>query len=192
MTDKDKKKKDDNKIEDSFKFHVEESINIKEREIQLTGIIGDDICFEFVDAALTVLESQSRKGIKVKIYSTGGSVYEALAIVGRLTASHCQITTEGYGAIMSAATLILACGSKRRISQYTTFMHHESSYYLGGKHSEVREEIEQMEREEQLWAQWMEKFSALDAESWLKRARKKNWYLTAEECAKYKIVDEVF
>ena len=72
-------------------------------------------------------KERGEKAITIRLHSEGGSVYEALAIVGRIEKCKCQIITEGYGAIMSAATLILASGDKRRISRLAWFMVHESN-----------------------------------------------------------------
>ena len=178
--------------QDDYKFLLEESVSFDSRIVQLSGIIGDGVTFEFVDAAITSLESISNEPIILKILSNGGNVYEALAIVGRISASPAPIITEGYGAVMSAATMILACGDHRCMSKYAMFMHHESSYGTGGSHSDNKEAVEQMEREEQLWSEWMEKFSNRPAKEWRSKAKKRSWYLTAEQCMKYKIVDEVF
>ena len=187
-----KKEKKLERWQDRFKFFYEHDIDVKTRTIRIVGTIGHATDFEFIDSALSVLESESRKAITIKINSGGGAVYEALAIVGRMKASRCQIITEGYGHVMSAATLILAAGNRRRMSKYATFMHHESSYMVGGSHSQVKEEIEQMEKEEELWSGWMEELTTTDASDWRKFAHKKNLYLTAEECIKHGVIDEVF
>ena len=92
---------------------------------------------------------------------------------------------------MSAAVLILAAGHKRRMSEYSWLMSHESSYTIGGSHSEVREEVEQMEREEKMWSAWMENFSSRDQAYWSKTCRKRNFYLSAHECLEHGLVDEV-
>jgi len=119
-------------------------------------------------------------------------VYEALAMVGRITDSPCSITTEGYGAIMSAAVLVLGCGDHRRMSRFATFMHHASSYQVGGSHEEVKEEVAQMERDEDMWCGWMDQLSKLTAKQWRKKSHKKNLYLNADETLKTGIIDEVF
>ena len=136
-------------------------------------------------------ERVSKKGVTIKIHSGGGSVYEALAIVGRLRASKCHITTEGYGHMMSAATLILSCGDKRRVSEYAFFMHHESSYGLSGRHSEVKAEVEQMEQEERKWAKWMANFTGREEEYWYEIGKHVNLYLDAYQCLDHGIADEV-
>ena len=174
-----------------LEYVFDKGINFRDRIIQVTGEIEDNSSFDWLDAALTEMERGSKKAITLKINSPGGSVYEALGMVGRLAASKCQIITEGYGQIMSAATLLLACGDKRRISKYAFFMHHEASYYVEGRHDTVASTVSQMEREERLWSRWMEEFSTQPAEFWYSKGKQRDFYLTAEECQIYGVVDEI-
>lgn len=177
--------------QERYRFFLDEGVSIEDRVVHVTGTIGEDTSFEHVDCSITTLERESKQPITVRICSGGGSVYEALAIVGRLTASPCEIITEAYGQVASAACLILACGSNRRISKYTTFLHHESSTWVSGKTTFMKEELEQLEREEQQWSQWMADFSKLTAKQWRTRSVKREYYLTAEDCLEIGIVDEI-
>jgi ATP-dependent Clp protease protease subunit len=169
----------------------ERGVNFKERIITITDEIAFP-AFDFLDAAMTEMESQSRKTITVKIHSEGGSVYEAMAIVGRIKKSKCKVVTEGYGAVMSAATLILAAGDERRISEFTWFMHHEASYEAGGRHSDMKDLVAQMEKEEKIWSEWMARFSEKDADYWYETGCKKDAYFTAQELIDLGVADEIF
>lgn len=174
-----------------LEYCFDRGVNIKDRVIQITGEIEEGY-FDFLDSALNEMERNTKKAITIRINSPGGSIYEALAMVGRLKKSKCQIITEGYGQIMSASTLLLAAGDKRRLSKYSFFMHHESSYDIEGRHSDVRDEIEHMERMEVIWSQWISELSHYDKEYWYNKGRKKNFYLTAQECLEHGVVDELF
>jgi hypothetical protein len=77
------------------------------------------------------MESEDKSTVTIKINSPGGSTYDAMAIIGRIRSAKCYIVTEGYGQIMSAASLILASGRKRRINKYAFLMWHEASYGVG-------------------------------------------------------------
>lgn len=166
-------------------------VDFQRRVIKITGDI-DQETFNLVDAALTEMEAESRAAVTVKIDSPGGEVYQAMAIVGRLKESKCQIITKGYGAVMSAATLILACGDKRQMSKHAWFMHHEASYGLDGKHSEAKAVVAQVEREEKQWAEWMAEFSKKPKEYWLKNGVGIDSYFTAEDLLKMGVIDELF
>lgn len=168
----------------------EYGVNFRDRIITISTDI-DSTVFALVDAALSEMESDSRKAITVRVNSPGGSVYDALAIVGRLKASKCKIITEGYGHIMSAATLILSCGDERRVSKFAWYMIHEASYEVSGKHKDIKTTVAQTEREEIQWARWMEEFSERDFKFWKKTSDEKDTYYTPEELKELGVVDEI-
>lgn len=170
---------------------MEHGIDIPSRTIQLFSEI-DEKAFKFIDAALTLLENHSKKQVTIKINSPGGSVYDALAIIGRMKASPCKITTEGYGSVMSAATVILAAGEKRRMSRYSMFMWHEHSYDTGGRHSEVKAWVRQFDKEEEQWSQIMAEFSKKDAEFWKSLGKYTDKFFSAQELLEAGVIDEVF
>lgn len=173
-------------------YLFEYGVDFKGRVINLTGDI-DESMYRLVDAALTELESDSKASVTIKINSLGGEVYQAMAIVGRMRESKCHIVTKGYGSIMSAATLMLAAGDKRKISKYSWFMSHESSYDLGEtRHSQAKAAIQQAEKEEKIWAKWMAEFTSKTADFWIKQGIGIDAYFTAEDLLKAGVVDELF
>lgn len=172
-------------------YLFEDGVDFQRRTIQLTGEVDTEM-YERLDAAMSEMEAESKKAITIKIDSYGGDVYQAMAIVGRIRESKCQIVTKGYGAIMSAATLILAAGDKRSCSEYSWFMHHEASYGVEGKHSEVKAFVRQSEREEKQWSEWMAEFSKRPANFWLEEGTGTDAYFTAEELLEMGVVDELF
>lgn len=173
-------------------YQFEYGVNFKERIINITGDI-DDSQFDLVDAALTEMESQSKKDITIKINSEGGSTYQAMAIVGRMLESKCGIITKGYGAVMSAATLILASGTRKRmLSRCAEFMHHEAAYNVEGRHSAIRAAVNQTEKEERKWADRMADVSNMDSEFWMKEGVGVDAYFTAQQLLDMEVVDELF
>lgn len=171
-------------------YLFEDGVDFQRRVISLTGDV-DESMFMKLDAALSEMESESRAAITIKINSPGGFVYQAMAIVGRMRHSKCKIVTCGYGAVMSAATLILAAGDKRLISKYAWFMHHESQYAVEGRHSEIKASVAQGEREEAQWAGWMADFSNKPKEFWLKNGTHVDSYFSAEELLDLGVADEL-
>ena len=147
--------------------------------------------FDILDAAMSEMEADSKKGITIRLHSPGGCVYEALAIVGRIKSSKCYVTIEGYGHMMSAAALILACGDKRKMSIYAFFMHHEASYRIEGRHGYIKAEVDQMDKEEEEWCKWMEEFTKESNSFWKEKGLHVNFYLDAKQCLKHGIVDEL-
>ncbi len=172
-------------------YMVEYGIDFKRRIISLTGEV-DEFMYDILDFGMTEMESSSRKGITIKINSPGGSTYQAMAIVGRIKECNCHTISKGYGQVMSAATLILACAKKRKMSYYSFFLWHEASYDLSGRHSQNKADVKQVEKEEKLWAFWMAEFSKKDSKFWLEHGVGLDAYFTAEQLLKMGVVDELF
>lgn len=174
-----------------LEYCFEKGINFQDRIIQITGEIEDQSSFDYLDAALNEMERGTKKAITIRINSPGGSVYEALAMIGRIESSKCQIITECYGHAMSAAGLILAAGDKRRMCKRSWFMYHEMQYAISGSHSEIKDAFLQAEREMQAWATAMSEFSNMDLTFWQEAAHKHDYHLTATECLDMGVIDEI-
>lgn len=169
---------------------VKYGVDLASRIIQVVGEIDEDSFVRF-DTALTLLEAGSKQTVTVKINSLGGSVYDALAIVGRIRNSKCQIITEAYGACMSASLLILACGKKRRMSSFAWAMHHEMSYELAGTHEQIKLAVAQAEREGTVWNTAM--FALTNCDIWETVGKQGNdYYLTPKQCKEHGVIDEIF
>lgn len=173
-------------------YHFEYGINFRDRIINVTGEI-DDGTFDLIDAAITEMEAQSRKDITIKLNSPGGETYAAMAIVDRIKESKCKITTKGYGCVASAATLILASGTRRReAAKGLIFMWHESSYIVDGSHSQNKSYVKQAEREEEVWCVRMAEASNKTKKFWKTKGVGIDAYFSAEELLTYGVVDELF
>ena len=175
-----------------LEYCFEKGINFKDRIIQITGAIEDEVSFDYLDAALTEMERDSRKAITLKINSPGGSVYEALAMIDRIKDSKCQIITKCYGHAMSAAGLILAAGDRRLMGRRSWFMYHEMHTAAIGTVAEMKDQINQLEREMREWTSCMEEFSSQPVEFWQSAAHKHDFHLNAQQCLDHGIVDELF
>lgn len=161
------------------------------RTINLTGEVTE-VMYDLFEIGMTYLESKSKATITVKINSPGGSTYDAMGIIGRLRESKCRIVTKGYGQVMSAATLILASGDKRLMSSEGFFMWHEASYEMGGRHSENKALIRQVEREEKFWCKRMAERSSKPESFWQKQGIGADAYFDAKELLQLGVVDELF
>jgi ATP-dependent protease ClpP protease subunit len=175
----------------NFETSLSWNVDIKNRIIRITKDIDHDM-FDVVDAGLTELESISKKTVTFRVSSYGGGVYEALAIIGRMERSTCKIITEGYGPIMSAATAILAAGDERKMSKRAWFMHHEASYGMDGRHSENKNMVLQVEREEKCWASLMEELTGVSKNMWLTSGKNIDKYFSPQECLQLNVVDKLF
>lgn len=191
MSQKTNKHTDVDKESLRLEYCFEKGINFLDRIIQVTGSIEDGSSFDYLDAALTEMERNSKKAITIKINSPGGSVYEALAMIDRIKDSKCQIITKCYGHAMSAAGLILASGDKRYIGSRSWFMYHEMYTGVAGTVADLRDQVEQVEREMKDWALCMEEFSKKPTEFWQTAAHKHDFHLNSQQCLEYGIVDGI-
>lgn len=166
-------------------------LDLAQRTFWVNGEINEKM-LKHVDACLNILENQSGKSVTMKISSMGGSSYDAVAIVSRMQSSKCKVHTEAHGCVMSAATLILAAGKKRSMSQYATFMFHESSYTVSGRHSENKAWVAQFDAEEQVWAEQMSKLSQKDQEYWAELGKHTDKFLTPSELLESGVIDRIF
>lgn len=178
-------------LELHLEYAFERGVNFRDRTIAVGDV--EEGLFEHLDAAMTEMEALSRRSITLRLNSYGGSTYEALAIIGRIRRSSCQVIVEVFGKAMSAAFLILASGTgKRRIDRHAWGMHHGASYSLDyGNHSHHKGTVEQFEREEQQWAKWMAKYTSKDEKYWGRMGRTVDKYYSPEELVELGVADEV-
>lgn len=176
---------------------LEYGIDVISRSFCIARDIDAD-SFAEIDAKLSILERGEGDGvhspITIKINSCGGSVHDAWAIVARIKRSPCQITTEAYGAVYSAATMIFAAGAVRKVSRYCEFMFHATSVseVAGQKHS-IKSVMTSMDREEQLYCKLLEENSNKSRRWWKKLLdSKRDVYLTAEQVLKLGLTEEIF
>lgn len=187
-------KKAQNEISPNAKlsYLFEWGVDFENRVVKLTGEVNDDM-YCLLDSALTIMEASSKKTVTIKINSIGGETYAAMAIVGRIKESTCHIVTKGYGAIMSAATLILTSGHRRKLSRYAWFMWHEMSFGLDETRlSNHKAYLVQAMKEEKQWASFMAESTKKSKEFWRKHGIGHDAYFTAEELLEYGVIDELF
>ncbi len=175
----------------NLEYGFNKGVDLQNRIIRLTDDI-DDHHFDWFDSCLTALESMSRKTVTMRISSYGGNPDMALAIIGRMrNSSVVKINTEGYGVIMSAATAILAAGDHRKMSSLAQFMHHESSYTVEGRHSEVQHEVKTHQRLSEMWCSLMYDLTGTPKQYWMTRGVGKDYYLDAKQCLELNVIDEI-
>lgn len=175
----------------NLEYSFNRGVDLQNRIIRLTEDI-EEHHFDWFDSALTALESLSKATVTLRISSYGGDVYSALGIIGRMrNTTVAKIQTEGYGKIMSAATAILAAGDYRKMSSLAEFMHHEASYSVEGRHSEIQHEVRNSQKLSEKWCSLMNELTGIPKQYWSTRGVGNDYYLTADQCLKLNVVDEV-
>jgi len=124
-------------------------IGNKESIIEVYGTIGERWDSEQANTTQALSQELARiKALKadtitVKINSLGGDVNHALAIFDLLEEHTAQITTQIIGLCASAATVIAAAGTTRKMSRNALFLIHQCHSYVGrANETQLAAEIE--------------------------------------------------
>lgn len=130
------------------------------------------------------------KPIEIHMCSYGGDVYAMLRLYDEIHACPCQIKFFGGGAIMSAATWIMAGCDERYLYPNARIMVHELSDAREGKHTDLKiaaeENIFLMERLTAIYAE----NSRMPQDFWMDVCQR-DLHLTASEAVSLGLADKV-
>ena len=118
-------------MEDPHEFGINSSLRI----IYLHHLGGDDSISWRTSSRLIknidILEAENHRPITIKmIASDGGDLADGLAIYSAIKNSPCYIQIIGYGAVCSAATIIMQAADRRSLMRESEFMFHHGSIWL--------------------------------------------------------------
>ena len=174
-----------------FFKNLEWGINIKSNTMYLTYEIEQDTLYAVTTRFDNFLQHNEGKDINLIISSYGGDVYSMLGIIDYFKSLPVKVNTHCLGACMSAAAVILGCGTgNRTISKNSTVMVHEGSAFESGKTSDVLKGADHLKKLQSNINRIMAEVTGKDQEFWDKVSQH-DTYLTAEECLDYGIVDEI-
>ena len=132
------------------------------------------------------------KPIKIMIDSFGGSVYAILGLLAIMDKSETPIHTYVTGAAMSCGFLLLIHGHRRFAYKYATPLYHQVSSMAIGEVKNMEERLEETKRLQKLLEQLTLDKTKITAKKLEKIYKtKQDWYMTAEEALKLKVVDEI-
>lgn len=130
------------------------------------------------------------KPIEIHMNSYGGDPYAMLRLHDEILASPCQIKFFGGGAIMSAATWIMACCDERYLQPNATIMVHDGSDGFEGKHTDTQIQAGEMKRLQDSLYDIYTANSHMPKEFWADVCQR-DLYLTASECIKLGLADKL-
>jgi len=136
------------KIDD---FNASDRVDLKllENSIHyLNGEIDEDTVQECIKWLIyESLNAKEQRVLTLYINSTGGDLYQALALIDVMKSSPHAIRTVGIGAVMSAAFLIFTSGDKgqRYASPNTSYMCHQFSSNVEAKYHDIKAEMKENE-----------------------------------------------
>ena len=180
-----------NKKTQLFFKNLEWGINIKSNTMYLTYEIEQDTLYAVMTRFDNFVQHNEDKDINLVLSSYGGDVYSMLGIIDYFKTLPVKVNTHCYGACMSAAAVILSCGTgKRRMTQNSTVMVHEGSAFEAGKTTDVLKGADHLKKLQSNINRILGEVTGKDQEFWEEVSRQ-DTYLTAEECLDYGIIDEI-
>ena len=180
-----------NKKTQLFFKNLEWGINIKSNTMYLTYEIEQDTLYAVMTRFDNFVQHNEDKDINLVLSSYGGDVYSMLGIIDYFKTLPVKVNTHCYGACMSAAAVILSCGTgKRSMTQNSTVMVHEGSAFEAGKTTDVRKGADHLKKLQSNINRILGEVTGKDQEFWEEVSRQ-DTYLTAEECLDYGIIDEI-
>jgi ATP-dependent Clp protease protease subunit len=129
--------------------------------------------------------------INVIINSPGGDIYDMLGIIDYMETLSIKINTICRGKALSAAAIILTCGTgARMMSKRSSVMFHQSSSFLSGKMSDISACLDNIKFLETTIYKLLESRTKKDA-AWWKDKMKTDTYLTPEQLVEYGVIDQI-
>jgi ATP-dependent Clp protease protease subunit len=184
------------KPNDSIEFNAEDRVNLKllEHHVHiLSGEIDQDNVDECIKWILFEnIDRSSKKTLTLYINSTGGDLYYAFALIDVMKHSFHPIRTVGIGAVMSAAFLIFACGTKgeRYASRNASFMSHQYTDTFTGKHHDLVATMKEGEMHNAKMVEVLKEATGLTpSKIKSKLLSASDVYLSAQEVIEYGIAD---
>lgn len=160
-------------------------------------IILNDVEESTISTAIQSLFSLAQKDKKNPIYiiinTFGGLIYDMFALydaIKYVQSLGIQVNTIGLGKIMSAGVVLLAAGSIRKIGKSATIMWHWGSDSIEGDIFELKNELSEVERQEELCNEILAKETKMSKQEILDLlSSRMDVYITSEKAIQYGIAD---
>lgn len=166
---------------------------IQDRVVFLSGDVTER-SITSVQAQLIGLANSSNLPITLVVSTYGGSVDEMFSLYDTFHLIKAPVHTVALGKVMSAGVLLLAAGTKgkRLIGRHARIMIHPVSSVSGGNVFEVRNDVQEQERLQNLMVQALERETKMKRnviDGFMKAGH--DSYITAEDAIKLGIVDKL-
>ena len=171
--------------------NLEWGINLQKSTMYLSYEIDQDQLYAVMTRFDNFVSVNPKKDITLNITSYGGDVYAMLGTIDYFKSLPVKVNTHCVGACMSAAAVILACGTgKRSMTKNSTVMVHEGSAFESGKTSDVLKGADHLKKLQSNINRIMGEVTNKNTDFW-EGVSKSDTYITAKECLDYGIVDEI-
>jgi ATP-dependent Clp protease protease subunit len=175
---------------EALEFYLTYGLDIKSRTVFLEGEIDEDSVALIIRGITAMLQDNSEKPIKMFINSGGGSIYEGFALYDFLEQLPCELHTINYGKAMSMALIIYLVGDVRISTPRATFMNHSSSGAAGGKIADMKNDVKEIDRLENLCYDILAEKTNHTKQWWAKASKYEDCYYDKKQAKKLGIVTE--
>jgi ATP-dependent Clp protease protease subunit len=130
--------------------------------------------------------------IRLFIDSYGGSVYQALGLIGVITTSNTPVDTYVTGVAMSAGLLIFLNGRTRYAYEYSTLLYHQLSHWNYGKLVDAEAQVIEAKRLQKIIEKIVMSRSKLTQNNLSEIYQKKtDMYYSAQDALKCGMIDVI-
>lgn len=128
--------------------------------------------------------------IELHINSFGGSLFDALAAVNKITS--CRVPIKSYidGYAASAGTLISVVAKERVMYGHSVMLIHQLSSFFAGKYEELRDDMKNNDMLMKMIYNIYENHTRLSKKKLAEILKRDVWF-SSEECLKYGLVDRI-
>lgn len=165
---------------------------LNERIVFVAGPIHDMMANTVIAQLLYLQSKDSKKDIQIYINSPGGAAYAGLAIYDTIMHLQCGVSTIAVGTAASAATPLLAAGTKgKRYSLAHSIIHiHQPLGQAGGQATDIEIDAKEILRLRDDYAAILAKHTKKNQKQILKDMDR-DYYMTPKEALTYGIIDKV-
>ena len=171
--------------------NLEWGINLDRSIMYLSYEIDQDQLYAVMTRFDNFVRINPKQDVTLNITSYGGDVYAMLGTIDYFKSLPVKVNTHCVGVCMSAAAVILACGTgTRSMTENSTVMVHEGSAFEGGKTSDVLKGADHLKKLQKNINRILGEVTKRDQQFW-EGVSKNDCYFTAEECLEYGIIDKI-
>ena len=177
---------------------IEFAVDVDDSVVYMIGEIEDYGLYDFIVRCRAIIKNREEgdnSPINVIIDSIGGDVYEMFGIIDYIESleknSNIKVNTICRGKAMSAAAMILACGTGKRLaSKRSTIMIHEGSSMQAGKSSDLKAAHKYNAHLEDMANAILGEKTIKDKKFWSEQT-KTDLYLSAKDAQKLGVIDGI-
>jgi ATP-dependent protease ClpP protease subunit len=175
---------------------IDYGFNIDDEVIYIHGFIkGSETLYSIMTAVRLITkyrtEEEKNNPITISLNSPGGDIYEMNGIIDYINSLAFKVNVVCRGQACSAAAWILAMATGvRAMSKYSTLMLHEGSYSMEDKFHNMKASLDHFKDLEVIGYKMLEEKTGIESKFWEEKC-KIDWYVTAEEALKLKLIDKI-